>query len=407
MVSPTLFLLAATLAPLAAPPADAPRGRLATFDASTGETSFALSLIPNVQAVADQPTEIVVVFDTSASQTGRYRDDGLSILKSMLASLDRKCRVDLMAADVRAISLTDGFVEPTGAEMNQALAKLERRPPLGSTDMDAALRAALACFAERENPRRSIIFLGDGLSRANALQADEFRKLIAALVKHRVPVSSYAIGPERDVHLLAALANHTGGMVLIDSAESETSGRAGIALARIAQGIVVWPVSVNLPEAMREAYPSPTPPLRMDRDTILIGILGNRKPQQIAITAEVAGKGIQLAWNLTPEPSSDEFGFLPELIAETRDDDGLTLPTVGSAGLREAGRILLAGAENLLKIGIHALKTGDLEGAQKVADSVLKRDPTNPQAQALKRAIEKRKAGGKLDGTPLILKLNP
>jgi hypothetical protein len=358
-----------------------------------------------VPAGADQATSNVAIFDTSASQTGRYRDDGLGVLKSMLSSLDEKCLVSLMAADVHANSLTDGFVEPTGTEMKQAMAKLEQRTPLGSTDMNAALRGALACFDNGGNIQRSIVFIGDGLSRANALQADEFRKLTTDLVKNRASVSSYAIGPERDVHLLAALANHTGGMVFVDSDKPEMSERAGIALADVAQGIVVWPTSVNLPDAMREAYPSPMPPLRTDRDTILIGILDNRKPHQITITAEVAGKEIELGWNLTPEPSNDEFGFLPQLIAETRDDDGLTLPTVGSAGLREAGRIILAGAENLLKIGIRALKTGDLQGAQKMADAVLERDPTNPQALALKRAIEKKKAGGKIDETPLIIKL--
>jgi hypothetical protein len=349
--------------------------------------------------------DVVVVFDTSASQTGRYRDDAVGALKSMLASLNEKCRVELMAADIRAVSLTGGFVGPDGAEMNEAVAKLQRRSPLGSTDMDAALRGALACFAGGENRLRSIVFIGDGLSRANILQADEFRKLTEELVKNRVSVSSFAVGPERDVHLLAALANHTGGTLFVDSGQSDLSGRAGIAIADAAQGTVVWPVSVKLPEAMREAYPSPTPPLRTDRDTILIGILDNRQPQQIAVTAEAAGKQIELCWEVTPEPSSDEFGFLPQLVAQTRDDGGLTLPTVGSAGLREAGRVILASAEDLVKIGIHALKTGDLQGAQKVADSVLDRDPTNPQGLALKRAIEKKKAGGKIDQMPLIIRL--
>ncbi len=405
MVSTPLLFLATTLISLAASSPDTPQARLATFDTSTGEISFALSLMPNVQDVADRAVRIVVVFDTSASQTGQYRDDGLGVLKSMLISMEERCRVNLMAADVRAISLTGGFVEPTGAEMKQAFAKLERRTPLGAMEMNAVLRGALACFAGSENTRRSIVFIGDGLSRANVLQADEFGKLTADLVENRVSVSSYAIGPERDVHLLAALANHTGGMVFVDSDEADFADRAGMALADVAKRIVVWPTSVNLPDTMQEAYPSPTPPFRTDRDTILIGILDNRTPQQVTITAEVAGKPIELNWNLTPEPSNDEFGFLPQLIAETRDDDGLTLPTAGSAGLREAGRIILAGAEGLLKIGIRALKTGDIQGAEKMANSVLQRDPTNPQALALKRAIERKKAGGRIGETPLIIKL--
>jgi len=405
-ISPGLSLLVASMVAFAAGAAETPqsaRSRLATFDTSAGETYFALSLMADAEQDAERAADVVVMFDTSASQTGLYREGGIDALKTMLASMENGTRVRLLAVDVNAVPLNDAFDLPDGAEVKQAMEKLNGRTPLGATDMNAALRAALPLFADCDGKLRTIVYIGDGISRANILEDEEFRGIIAELVKERVSVSSFAIGPERDVQLLAALANHTGGMVYLDSNESNLAQQAGIALARAARGTVLWPTSVKLPETMREVYPAKMPPFRVDRDSILIGLLDERGPQQISISAEVLGKQIELRWEFTAEPSSEELGFLPQLVAQARENDGMTLPTVGSAGLREVGRVILASAEDLVEIGMRALKTGDYRGAEKVADTVLRRDPSNPQALAIKRAAQK-KTDAKPGDTGLILK---
>jgi len=44
--------------------------------------------------------------------------------------------VQLVAVDLNAIAMTKGPVAPTGAEMTEAVKKLQDRVPLGSTDME-------------------------------------------------------------------------------------------------------------------------------------------------------------------------------------------------------------------------------------------------------------------------------
>ena len=65
-------------------PSFAAESRLATFRTATGEDYFALSLSANAALPATEAQDVVVLFDTSASQTGIYRDDALSALESML-----------------------------------------------------------------------------------------------------------------------------------------------------------------------------------------------------------------------------------------------------------------------------------------------------------------------------------
>ena len=96
-----------------------------------------------------------------------------------------------------------------------------------------------------------------------------------------------------------------------------------------------------------------------------------------------------MTWRVASEASHPDFGFLPELVESARADAGLRLPTVGSAGLREAGRLMTDSARRLAELGGHALRTGDLGGAKAAAAAALARDPNNPQAVAVNSAIKK------------------
>lgn len=368
--------------------------RLTVYEKPTGEQFFALSLTPPPEAFraaaqAKGGMDLVVLFDTSASQTGAYRTDSLTALRTLLATLSPQDRVKLMAVDLNAIDLSQGFVPPTGAQMNAALAQLEQRTPLGSTDMPAALRAAEQSFGSVNGRPRAVLYLGDGMSKANFLATAEFGALVEKLVSKQVPVHSYAIGPQRDVHLLAALANHTGGMVFVDMQEPNAGQKAGVALARFASQPVLWPTETSLPASVKEHYPQRLPPLRADRDTILIGVWEGDQPQTIAVQGNVQGKKVQAQWTVAPEKLAEDLAFLPKLMDVVRRDGGLSLPTAGSAGLREVGRVMMAHADNLAKMSARELASGNLLGAQKLAEAARTADPNNPHAASVQNAVRK------------------
>src|SRR5258708_4541757 len=135
------------------------------YDVPGGETLFALSLkgdAKDKQAAHDH----VILIDTSASQAGAHRRQGLAVLDSCLASLAASDRVRVFAVDVQVKSLSDGFFAPQSAETKAALAQLQGRVPLGATSLQPALNAALKSFAgpATAGRGRSIIYIGDGMS---------------------------------------------------------------------------------------------------------------------------------------------------------------------------------------------------------------------------------------------------
>lgn len=363
--------------------------RLATYDKADGDTYFVLSLVPKVRAGDADPRDVVIVFDTSASQTGVYRDDGLAALRAALAGLDARDRVKLLAADLRAVTLTPNFVAPGSPEMADAITKLERRVPLGSTEMGAVLEQSAAEFAGAAGRAKVLLYIGDGMSKANLMAGGEFSAIVDQLVKNRISVSAFAIGPRRDIQLLATLANQTGGNWLVDSTATSPQ-QAGDELARFVKADVFWPTKTDLPPSVAASYPARTPPLRSDRDTILIGKLTERVTMDVRISASVNGRTVELSWTVDPGASIEDHAYLPRLVDLASRDHGVTLPTAGSAGLRETRRMLDAIAEGLAELSERALASGDVSGARRLADAALVRSPGEPLATVVRAAADAR-----------------
>ncbi|GIW91420.1 MAG: hypothetical protein KatS3mg109_1852 [Pirellulaceae bacterium] len=367
--------------------ADAKAWRLATFDGPAGECYYALSLAV-AEPGAALPTDVAVLVDTSASQAGPYRQDSLQVVQALVENLQASDRVAIWAVDVRPVALTSGLAAPQSQEVQEAVERLRRRLPLGATDLVAGLRAAMSSLPVEPSRQRAVVYIGDGQSRARIVTPERLDGLLSEARSQRIAISALAIGPQRDAFLLAVLANHTGGNLVMDSDEVAPE-RLGAALAEMARAAVYWPTEVRWPEALAVHYPAQMPPLRADRDAVVIGRLGARNESLLAMRCAVGASTVDLHWKLVPEASNEEFGFLVELVRLASQDGGRSLPTAGSLALRETARALAAESQALTKLGTFAIALGQTELAEKAAEEALARDPDNTTAEALKRAARK------------------
>ncbi len=103
----------------------AEQSRLATYD-HQGETYFALSLQSPLQDDTGV-TDVVLLFDTSASQTAQYREDALNSLESMLAQFNDNQNIRLYALDLEAVPMGSEFAKANSDEMRSGMARLRSR----------------------------------------------------------------------------------------------------------------------------------------------------------------------------------------------------------------------------------------------------------------------------------------
>ncbi|HEY1599006.1 MAG TPA: hypothetical protein VGG64_05360, partial [Pirellulales bacterium] len=383
-------LLAAMPGPIVVAAPVANDARLDVF-AKDDAAYFVLRLAPAITRPPRVATDVVILFDTSASQAGEYRTKALAVLDTVLAALHPDDRIQLLAVDLNAIPLTQAFVSPTSKQMAKAVAALRERVPLGATDMVATLSAAGESFAEVKEGmrRRAALYIGDGMSGASMLAAEVVRPRIDHLRDLQVPFNSYAIGPRLDSALLACVARQTGAVLAVDTDDLNAS-QVGNWLAAALPAPVVWPTSIELPQPLQALSGVRGLPLRFDRDTILIGSGSLSAPAIVKLNAKNAdGRAIELSWQLAPTESNTDYSFLEYLVEAGQRDGGVNLPTLGSKGLAEVRRRLLSDAKGLDRLARVALASGDSAHALRLATQALEINAADSEAGTLLRLAEK------------------
>ena len=384
-----LFLPGTTHAQSRSQTARPQAARLDQAEQADGTSYFALSLEPDAASTGTRPHDVVVLFDTSASQTGRFRDKALAVLKQTLAALPAEDRVQIVAVDIDPVPLTSEFVGPRSKAAKAAIARLDKRVPLGTTDMEAALSVAASSFAaDNTSRRRKVLYIGDGNSNAKSIAGEPFQRIVDRLVEGHITVSSFAVGPRVGGHLLAALANQTGGVLAIDNQQIAAEHASRFFVDALGEA-VLWPTSANWPKGFTAVYPRHMPPLRGDRDTVVVGTGKLNAPARVEIAVQTSTGAKKLSWNVQPTPPSPDNNYLSQVVDWARRDNGLTLPTVGTAGLSEARRLIGVTVHDLNRLGSQAVAIGNLEQADRLASRAEKMDPANPRAEAIRTAVRR------------------
>lgn len=365
--------------------------RMATFDSAEGETCFSLSL-GKVSARGENSSDVMIFVDTSASQTGEYKAQSLKLVSEILENLNSEDAVQLFAIDLEPVPMNQSFAPPGSSDIQMGVETLRQRVALGSTNMKSMLTKASTSFSSMKNRNRSVIYIGDGLSRAGILHSKAFTSAVRKLVKKQISVSSFAVGPDSNVELLAALANHTGGNIIEASTAEEAETRlsetqsAATKLSQTVHGTVFWPKTAELPESIIEVYPRICPPLRSDRDSVVFGTINDRKPIDLQMGGFVNGVNQDLTLSVVPSASNTNYSFLPELLNDSRKNGGLELPTVGTAGLKQYVRNIRKSSSIMASLGAREMERGDVASAKKFVKAALRRNPQDKGALNLAMA---------------------
>jgi uncharacterized membrane protein YgcG len=372
-----------------------PSARLISFQPPAGDLVYALSLQAGDLPAVTGTTEHVLLVDTSASQAGAHRKQGLGVLEGYLARLGKSDVVSLYAVDSDVKPMTKGFVPAGSAELKSAVVAIKRRIPLGASNLMPALRSAMnGATAES---RRVVTYIGDGMSTSQLIDPATMRTYVEECRDARVVVSAYAVGPRTDLVLLGILAHQTGGVLMIDEVIDDTRSTAkdlgaDLAVAQ-AQPVLYVKGLLGKPE-LTNLLPAAVPPLRSDRTTVLLG--RGALPEQLAV--EVAGTvgsvRQTINWQLDrPEPLAIN-AFLGGLRSMAEADRGLSVPTAGDDLLLLARNEHEKSVSGMVELAKQALLRKDLKSAEELAWAAKNADPSDREAKALVRETAIARAAG-------------
>ena len=107
--------------------ADPSAASLMTFEDVDGARYFALSVQPAANLPVAGSRDVLILVDTSASQTGAYREDSMEALQTLLSGLRPEDRVQVAAVDLRLVALSQGFAAAQSPETQKAVQQLAQR----------------------------------------------------------------------------------------------------------------------------------------------------------------------------------------------------------------------------------------------------------------------------------------
>ena len=284
-----------------------------------------------------QPTMIkrhIILVDTSASQTGRFRDNSIEVLKSLTSVLPQDHQILAVAVDSTFDALSTDFVAPGSPEFAAAIQKLSDRTPMGATDLAASLKKAVA-LVDADAPA-SLLYIGDGISSSNLLSSHDLSQIVDGMNEAEVSFHAILLGPKVDTELSGILANQTGG-----TSQYPVQGAARVAAQELSEAISIAPEFVsNLTSndvALSLACPLKVA-LRSDRHTVVFG--KGAPARELLLTAkDPSGQACRWTATTSQNASGNEVRILFERAAASQ---GLNSPVVGIEGLQSVSAELTA-----------------------------------------------------------------
>jgi hypothetical protein len=340
------------------------------FEALDGSSYFALPVKGSAQQ-ARGPQDIVLLVDTSASQIGDFRTQGLAVTEAFLGGLRTQDRVRVIAVDVGSTPLTDGFVSGEQASKD-ALSKLKTRFPAGSTNLGAAIgEAAKSISGERAG---AIVYIGDGMSTAALIQPAEMEKLTSTLRSRQIPVHSISVGSKVDLQVLGILAEHTGGVVVRDQVGIQAADLAKSLNTAVAGG-VEYPASLTVSWTGGQVEPAVALPLRSDRSTVYLGRGAKAETAKLQLG--------ETTWQVADAKVSPGYEFLAPMWRQAKQTHGVSVALAGDDLVAAAQQAFLDEIESLEARGERALKARDLKTAEQIGFSLKAAAPNNAAANRL------------------------
>jgi hypothetical protein len=290
-----------------------------------GDSSYvAIALRPKLPRWAEgRMREDVIVVDSSRSMFGERYSRATRLAEAMVAEMDKRDRVSVMACDIDCRVLPSDQVSPGSGGAKRVSSFLSGIEPDGATDLVAAVRKAREVARPSKDRELRIIYIGDGGPSAGPVRPSHVRQEIArALPEGEGTLTAVAVGSDADSHVLAAMARGAGG-VLIPYVPGERASSVAMQVLSATYGMALRNPVIELPQGLTDVHPMQLDTIRAGGETYVVArmqspeITGN-----IKLKGKVGGDNYEQTYPIRISASTSEGNaFVPRLYAATKIED--------------------------------------------------------------------------------------
>ena len=293
--------------------------------ASDGAPYAVIAVRPKLPRISgDAQRETVIVVDASRSMVGERLARARVLVSSMVAEMDPRDRVMVLACDETCRAWDGGMTEAGPRASSNATRFLSGVTADGASDLVAMVRAAVDAAGKvgREKGRAfHVVYVGDGGASAGPTKPDHLTAEVRR-VAGDASVHSVAIGGDADTTLLAALSRGGGGVV-VPFVPGQRASVAAVAALAATYGITLQQPELKLPAGFEAVAPTTLDTMRAGGETVIVARMSAKDIEgEAVLRGKVSGEAFEQRYPIHVIATSDEGNaFVPRQYAATRIAD--------------------------------------------------------------------------------------
>jgi len=311
--------------------------RLISFrpDRDTDRDGYFLLLVsPDIKAATAKPVPKTVVFvvDRSGSMSGKKLEQAKGALKFVLENLRQGDLFNVIAYDSDVEAFRPELQRFDDASRRAAVGFVEGLYAGGSTNIDAALRAALRQLQDASRPNY-VLFLTDGLPTTGVTNEMKICENAREANRVRARIFTFGVGFDVNARLLERLARDSHGQGEYVRPNEDIEDRVSRLFRRIEAPVLTdIKIDVSLDEHRPEAgpvlnrvYPKGSLDISAGEQLVVVGRYKTPGRAKVVITGSVAG-------------TSQRFDFPAQLVDRSPDEANSFVERLWA--IRRVGEIL-------------------------------------------------------------------
>jgi len=268
------------------------------------------------------PKDVVFVLDTSGSMAGKKIEQAKKALLFCLENLNDKDRFEIIRFSTEVEPLFDKLVDANSANRSKAQDFVKDLKPLGATDIDDALKKALALRAgtsESTSRPYVVIFLTDGRPTIGTTDEDQIVNNVKKHNESRTRVFCFGIGTDVNTHLLDKITEETRAFSQYVLPDEDLEVKLSSFYAKIKEPVLVNPTLKFTGDIhVTRLYPSPLPDLFKGEQLVLVGRYSGKGDSAVLLQGEINGSTRKFSYEVKFPESNSDNEFIPRLWATRR-----------------------------------------------------------------------------------------
>jgi len=274
---------------------------------------FWLTATPDLRASKILPKDMVFVFDTSGSMAGDKLRQAKAALRFCVENLNPDDRFQIIRFSTEAEALSDGFLRADETNRLRATDFIDRFQAIGGTNLEDALKLALASPVG-EQPQ-SIILITDGKPTIGERREQPLLNLSSHKSKR---LFTFGIGFEINTHLLDKLAEASGGSRSYATPEEDLELKLSDFYTRIQSPVLSDLKLTASGVTLSQIHPNKLPDLFRGIPMTLFGRYRGAGKASIRLEGRVNGHKKAFTYAVHFPEREPDNGFIEELWAQRR-----------------------------------------------------------------------------------------